>query len=158
MIRPGLALFAVAFIAGLPVDVCAQGKKSSDVVKVTATADKPDASGKQTVTVTITIENPWHIYANPVGQEDLASAATVVDITGKTKPQSVKVNYPKGKVEKDTVVGDYMIYEGKIEIKTEVVRAKGDTGPLKASVKVQACTTGKSGTCLLPATVDVEVP
>jgi DsbC/DsbD-like thiol-disulfide interchange protein len=158
MVRTGVALFAIAILAGLPLDVGAQGKKSNDVVKVTAAADKPDANGKQTVTLTITIEKPWHIYANPVGQEDLASAATVVDITGKTKPKSVKVNYPTGKVEKDTVVGNYMIYEGKIEVKADVTRATGDTGPLKASVKVQACTTGAKGPCLLPATIDVEIP
>jgi Thiol:disulfide interchange protein DsbD, N-terminal len=79
----------------------------------------------------------------------------VVSITGKTKPESVKVIYPEGKVEKDEVVGNYMIYEDKVVIKAEVVRAKGDTGPLKASVKLQACT---KKNCLLPATINVEVP
>ena len=126
-------------------------------MKITANANKPDANGKQTVTLTITIEQPWHLYANPVGQEDLASAATVVDITGKMKPQSVKVDYPKGTLEKDIVVGNYMIYEKEVVIKADVIRAKGDTGPLKASVKIQACSSGKTGTCLFPATVDVEV-
>jgi uncharacterized protein len=158
MVRTGITLFAFAFLAGLPLDVGAQGKKSNDVVKVTAAADKPDPDGEQTVTLTITIEKPWHIFANPVGPAALATAETVVDITGKMKLQSVKISYPAGKVEKDPVVGNYMIYEDKIEAKAEVLRAKSDAGPLKASVKVQACSFGPQAACLLPGTVEVEIP
>ena len=36
----------------------AQAKKSDSVVKATATADKPDAQGKQTVTITLEIKKP----------------------------------------------------------------------------------------------------
>jgi hypothetical protein len=36
-----------------------------------------------------------------------------------------------------------------------VQRAKGDTGPLEVTVKLQACT---DKTCLLPAIVKREVP
>src|SRR5579871_5377405 len=82
-------------------------KKSDSVVKVTATADKPDADGKQTVSILLTHEAGWHSYANPVGQEDLASAQTTVTITGKAKLDDVKVDYPTGKLIKDKIVGDY---------------------------------------------------
>jgi len=61
-------------------------------------------------------------------------------------------------VEKDATVGDYKVYEGKVVITAEVERAKGDTGPLKATVKLQACNLEKGGTCLLPETVEVKVP
>ena len=50
------------------------------------------------------------------------------------------------------VVGDYSIYEGKVEIKATVQRAKGDIGPLEVKVKFQACS-DVSKTCLVPATV-----
>ncbi len=50
-------------------------KTSADVVKATATADKPDADGKQTVTITLNIEKPWHLYANPVEVKELLDSA-----------------------------------------------------------------------------------
>jgi DsbC/DsbD-like thiol-disulfide interchange protein len=137
----------------------AQAKKSDSVVKVTATATRPDADGKQTVTLTLDIEKPWHVYANPVGNDSLDDAATTVTLDAKEKPEVLKVDYPAGKVEKDEVVGDYKIYEDRVVIKAAVRRARGDTGPLTVSVKLQACSTmGKSGMCLVPATVKVSVP
>ena len=132
------------------------GKNSESVVKVTAKADKLDADGKQVVTITMAINKDWHIYANPVGLEDLQNSETVVEITGKTKPADVKIDYPKGKVQKDEVVGNYSIYEGKIEIKATVQRAKGDSGPLEVKVKFQACS-DVSKTCLVPATAKLNV-
>jgi len=154
MIRTGIALLAVAAVAALPAAARAQAKKSGSVVKIEATAGKIDDGGKQTVTLTITIDKPWHIYANPVGQEDLASTQTVVTVTGKNKPEEVKVDYPKGKVEMDKTVGDYNIYEDKVTITANVRRAKGDTEPLKVKVKFQACT---KQTCLLGDSFEVEV-
>jgi hypothetical protein len=134
--------------------VLAQGKKSDSVVKAKATADKP-TNGKQVVTVTLEIDPKYHIYANPVGQADLEATQTIVSVSGKTKPESVKVDYPPGKLIRDRVVGDYKTYEGKVTIKATVQRAKDDTGALEVSIKLQACS--KSG-CLLPATIKVAVP
>jgi DsbC/DsbD-like thiol-disulfide interchange protein len=133
----------------------AQGKKSDSVVKATATATKPDADGNQVVTVTLAHDSGWHTYANPVGQDDLANAQTVVTVNAKTKPEDVKVEYPAGKLIKDKVVGDYKVYDDKVTIKAVVKRAKGDTSPLEVSVKFQACTDKQ---CLVPATVKLMVP
>jgi DsbC/DsbD-like thiol-disulfide interchange protein len=132
------------------------GKNSESVVKLTAKADKPDADGKQVVTITMNVDKDWHTYANPPGLEDLENSQTVVEISAKTKPESVKIDYPKGKMRKDEVVGDYRIYEGKVEIKATVQRAKGDAGPLEVKVKFQACS-DVTKTCLLPATVKMTV-
>lgn len=132
------------------------GKTSEAVVKVTAKADKPDDAGKQVVTITLTMDRDWHTYANPVGLEDLEGAQTVVEITSKNKPERVKLAYPKGKLHKDEVVGDYSVYEGKVEIKATVQRAKGDSGPLEVKVKFQACS-DVAKTCLVPATVKLSV-
>lgn len=156
--RRGIGLLALLLPAILLCNssvVQAQAKKSDAVVKATAKADKPDADGKQTVTITLDIEKPWHLYANPVGNEDLANAQTVVTISAKSKPEDVKIDYPAGKVITDTVVGNYKVFEGKVAIKAKVKRAKDDTGPLKVTIKLQAC---NDKSCLLPATIEIPVP
>jgi hypothetical protein len=148
-----LAALAVGLMASVN-PVLAQGKKSDSVVKAKATADK-STDGKQVVTITLEIDPKYHLYANPVGQEDLSSAQTTVSFTGKTKPDSVKIEYPEGKLKKDTTLGDYKIYTGKVAIKAIVQRAKGVTGGLEVSIKLQACS---DKSCLAPATIKVAVP
>jgi thiol:disulfide interchange protein len=136
----------------------AQGKakKSDAVVKVTAkvTPDKPGTDGQQVVTVMLDIEKGWHIYANPVGHADLVESQTVVKVTAKEPPE-VKIDYPPGQLAKDSIVGDYKIYEGKVAIKAYLRRARGDTGPLEVSVTFQSC---NDKSCLLPATVKLPLP
>jgi uncharacterized protein len=156
MIRTGIALVAVAVFTALPAAAHAPGKKSNDMVMVVATAGQIE-NDTQKVTFTVDVEKGWHIYANPVGHDDLADNKTVVEISGgATKLKSVKITYPPGTLVKDDVVGNYMIYQGKITITAEVVRAKGDTEPLSAKIKVQACSEGKDGVCLQPGTVEVK--
>ena len=154
MIRTGIKLLAVAILSALPAN--AQVKKSDSVVKIAVDAGKIE-NEKQTVTLTLAIEKGWHLYANQIGQENLA-IATEVTISGKTKPEAVKVTYPPGKLEENSFVGDHYIYEGKVFIEADVQRAKGDTGPLKATIQLQACSEGENGTCLLPANVEVSIP
>jgi len=131
-----------------------KGKKSDSVVKTTAEASKPDAEGKQLVTVNLAIDKPWHVYANPVGNQDLFDAATVVTVKGATPLKDVKIEYPAGKLRKEKTLGDYNIYEDRVVIKAHIQRATGDTGPLEVSVKLQAC---NDSSCLLGATVKLEV-
>jgi DsbC/DsbD-like thiol-disulfide interchange protein len=153
---------ALAWVRALPLEseLLAQEKKldkSDAVIKVAAKASKPDADGKQTVTLTIQIDKGWHIYANPVGDDTLKPAQTVVTVTGKEKLPDVKVDYPAGKVVKDDELKiEYKVYEDKVEIKVNIMRAKGDAGPLTVAVKVMACNEEKKK-CLLPATVTVPV-
>ena len=160
MLRRGafLTVSVAATLICAPL-AAAPGKTSESVVKVTAKADKPDADGKQTVTITLAMDKDWHTYANPVGVEDLEEAQTKVTISAKVKPTDVKIDYPKGKLVKDTVIGNYSIYENKVTIKATVRRAKGDTSPLEVSVKIQACIdTPEQRKCLMPSTVKVTVP
>jgi DsbC/DsbD-like thiol-disulfide interchange protein len=149
---------AMALAMGATILFCssllAAVKTSSDMVKVEAAAGKIAADGTQEVTLTLNVEDGWHLYANPVGNVDLASAQTTVKITGATKPKDVKIAYPKGNVVKDATVGDYSTYEGKVVIKARVSRAKDDTGPLEVSIKLQAC---NEKTCLPPGTVKLKV-
>jgi hypothetical protein len=137
----------------------AQGKgprKSEDVVKASLKSEpeKPGADGRQTVTVTLEIEKKWHIYANPIGNDELKDSQTVVTVTGKTPPK-FKVEYPAGKVIKDKVLGDYKVYEDKVAIKLTVERNAGDKEALEVNVKFQAC---DDKSCLLPSTVKLTMP
>src|SRR5262249_41828104 len=60
-------------------------KKSDSVVKAKASVmpEKPGPDGKQTVTVMLTIEKGWHIYANPPGLDDLVPVQTTVTVNAK---------------------------------------------------------------------------
>jgi DsbC/DsbD-like thiol-disulfide interchange protein len=135
-----LLLGALALTLGPVGTPQADAGKKKSYTKVTAKATKPDADGRQKVTITLEIEKPWHAYANPVGNEDLDPAKTEVKIASKGgKLEEVKLKYPRGKEEKDKVVGNYWIYEDKVTITGLVRRAKGDTGPLEVTVKYMTC-------------------
>jgi DsbC/DsbD-like thiol-disulfide interchange protein len=129
-------------------------RDSSSVVKSEIKAARPDADGKQTVTITLTVEKPWHLYANPVNNKDLVDAQTVVSFGAKSPVKTIKIDYPPGKVEKSEVVGDYLIYVDKVTITAVVQRSKNDDSPLEATVQFQACSTS----CLLPAKVKLTAP
>jgi uncharacterized protein len=145
--RIAVVALAFAVVAGI---ARAQAKRSDTVVKAEAKADKIAADGTQAATITLTIDKGWHIYANPVGNDDLGDSQTVATLSSKSKLRSVKVEYPAGKVVKDKTVGDYKTYSGTVTIKATVRRAKGDAEPLDVAVKVQACNESQ---CLLPATL-----
>jgi hypothetical protein len=132
-------------------------KKSDAVVKVSAKADptSPGADGQQVVTISFEMDKGWHIYANPVGNKDFEANATLVEVRAKNPPL-VKVEYPKGIVLKDKVLGDCNVYEDKVAIKAAVKRASGDTGPLEVSTTFSAC--DNKGSCLMSATVKLTVP
>jgi DsbC/DsbD-like thiol-disulfide interchange protein len=144
-----LAALAV-LIGGTPVS--AGGKKESKV-KLSASATKSDAEGRQVVTISMEIDKGWHTYANPVQNEDLVNAQTTVKITGANKLQDVKISYPEGKRKIDGKES-YFQYEGKIEIQATIKRAAGDTGPLDVSVKFMSC---NDSMCLPPEEVTLKV-
>jgi DsbC/DsbD-like thiol-disulfide interchange protein len=144
------ALAALVLTLALGPEAARAARKTDSIIKVTAKSSGPDRTGKETVYVTLAIEKGWHAYANPVLNKDLESVQTVLTVTAKKKPASVKISYPKGKQIMDKDAGNYWVYEGKAVIKAVVRRAKGDTGPLQVSVKMQAC---NDKACLPPATV-----
>jgi DsbC/DsbD-like thiol-disulfide interchange protein len=138
----------------LAMPVHGQAKRSDSVVKAEAKANQPNNAGQQTVTVTLTIDRGWHTYAHTVPQ-DFPGIPTSVAVSAKTPPKEVKIDYPKGKTIKDTVLGNYNVYEDKAVIKINLQRTLGDNSPLKLSLKIQACNDKQ---CLLPATVELSVP
>lgn len=132
-------------------------KKGTDVVKVVVAADKPDADGKQTVTISLTFMKPWRLLANPVGNDGLVKGQTEVTIAGKGKPKVVKIDYPAGMLIKNKDIGDFRVYEDKVEIKAHVRRARDDADKLEVSVFFVPENT-KLGICLFPTTVKATVP
>jgi len=150
-----VAGFTLLSLCGLGTSLVAGGKKSDAEVKVSATAGKIDPAGLQIVTVTLDINKGWHIYANPVGNDDLGSAQTVLTVKAAAKPAVVTVMYPPGKVKEDKIVGNYNYYQDKIVLKASVKRASGDTSPLELNVRFQACNKNQ---CLLPAQVKLTIP
>jgi DsbC/DsbD-like thiol-disulfide interchange protein len=152
----GLAGVFLFGAAGL-FDLEAQAIKSDSEVKVAAKADKPTADGKQKITVTLTINKGWYIYANPVDNEDFESAKTVVKIGGNKKVEELKIAYPAGIVKKEAApIGNLKVYKKQVSIPVTVQWA-GQPEALEISVRFMACNEEK-GQCLLPATVKVKVP
>jgi hypothetical protein len=133
----------------------AQIRNSADVVKATATLEAPDKDGKRALTVTLTIDAPWHVYANPVDYDDLIPAQTTVEVFAGGKKVPAAVDYPKGTAEKDVKGNEYRVYEKQVIIKG--VAKPGEASELEVRIKVQACTAGENGRCLLPATIKVPV-
>jgi DsbC/DsbD-like thiol-disulfide interchange protein len=148
-----LSLCALA-LAWPSATVVAQAKKDESQVKFTASASKPDKDGRQKVTITMDINSGFYAYANPVNNEDLEPAQTVVKIAGAQKLDEMKVDYPQGK-KKMTGELSYNIYEGKFDITATVKRAAGDTGPLDVTVKFSVCNV--KGFCLPPEQVKLQV-
>ena len=112
----------------------AQQTTSASVVKATVTITKPDADGKETVTITLTIDPKYHLFANPVGNEDLESSQVVASFENAI---ASKLDYSAGKVVKDKIVGDYNIYQKSATITATVKRSvAGD--PIEAQIRVHA--------------------
>ncbi len=151
MLRTGLlTLTAITTFMASAVAGDSPAKRSADVVKVRTKAENPDASGKQVVTVTLAIDSPWHVYANPVGADDLKSGQTSITVAGSSKPEVVSIDYPKGKKVEDAVVGNYSVYENEVAIKVTIKRPRDAKGNVEFAVKLQAC---NDKSCLPPSTV-----
>ena len=140
-------VFTIPVVRSYPAPMTSASK-----VKITAESSKPDADGKQTVTLNLDIDKGWHVYANPVDNATWANNKTVVNIKAAKALKDVKIEYPAGKVEKES--GDCKIYEDKVTIKAYIVRAPGDDSPLDVSVTVNAC---NKDTCLVPGAAKLTV-
>jgi uncharacterized protein YyaL (SSP411 family) len=127
---------------------------TEDVVKI-AVAKAESPGGKMMLTIAITIAQPWHIYANPTGNEMLAGAATAVTIRANGKIVPAEIVYPEGEKESHKSVGDYLIYEKSVTIKATLPDKV--EGPLEVSARVQACTKGDKGVCLARTTLKTTV-
>jgi hypothetical protein len=124
-------------------------KESADVVTAKLEQGPIKASTSRDFTLTLTIADGWHVYANPVGGEGLKESETVVTFVLDGKPAEAKVVYPRGKEITDSSGAKYAVYEGTVKI----TGALGGPPTIEARVKVIAC---KDGKCLLPSVIKVK--
>lgn len=160
MMRSTLAIITASafFIGADSAPPKKKFEKSADHVNITASATKPDAGGKQTVTLDFQIDTGWNIYANPVGSMEVEGNKTIVSFAAKEKVGDIKIDYPAGDVKEDKLADmaiTYRVYRNKVTIKASVQRAKGDASPLEVKVKVFAC---DKDVCLPGSTVKLTVP
>ena len=95
------------------------------------------APGKDIVVFKFDVQKPWHIYANPVGNEDFESNKTSIKVVAKVPPK-VSIDYPAGK--EYVLMGEKLkIYEGSFDIRATVEREAGATGAMEAVVRISAC-------------------
>ena len=129
--------------------------KSSDVVTISVSSEKPDADGKQKISITLTIAPTYHIYANPVENEILTSVQTIVRVTSEQELREAKVTYPAGKMIKVGNVETFRIYEGKVAFNANIVRNKQDSSPLEIVAMVHATNEKRN---LRPSLLKAKVP
>src|SRR5262245_54577499 len=86
-----------------------RGTKSDSVVKTNARVES-NKGGRTVILVLLDIDKGWHLYANPVGNEDMQANEVTVSVSSKTKPQAVKIEYPAGQVKQDKIIGKHSIY------------------------------------------------
>jgi uncharacterized protein YyaL (SSP411 family) len=130
----------------------ANPKSSADVVKV---AVKSLGEGPtQKYEVSVAIARGWHIYANPVGMEDLEAARTQVDVlvAGQPVPE-IRVQYPQGTAHQDQGKS-YQVYEQRVVIMLSGNLADAAEKGCTVRIKLTAC---NDKSCLLPATIKVDM-
>ncbi len=124
-------------------------KSSADAVEAKLALEKAK-DGKQVFALTLTVTDPWHLYANPVGLDSLAESQTEVSVYVGGKKVDAKVEYPKGKDYKDSTGAKYLVYEGTVKVSGSFPATEGE---VEVRVKVIAC---KEGLCLPPSVVKVK--
>jgi hypothetical protein len=125
-----------------------QVKHSADVVTAQLMVAEPK-DGRRSFVLSLSVAEPWHLYANPVGLETLLESQTDVAVYVGGKKVDAKVIYPKGKEIADSTGAKYFVYEGKVTIAGSIPATSGE---FEARMKFSAC---KDGLCLPPSEVKV---
>lgn len=105
----------------------------------------------KSVTVTIKIDDGWHLNANPASLDFLIP--TVVDIQSE-QASTVQVDYPKAHTI-ETPLATIKVYKDTIEINAIIDSEQTiETSKMRALIQVQAC---QEDTCYPPSQITVEV-
>jgi hypothetical protein len=94
--------------------------------------------------VTITIQNGWHIYANPVGLAEMRPTVLELDPAAAKAVELIKVSYPEGKSQpaEPALPDRIYTYEGKVELGVRLrVAETADSGLVSVPfvLSYQAC-------------------
>jgi DsbC/DsbD-like thiol-disulfide interchange protein len=114
-----------------------QPRKLEDVVHASLAASPKEANGLQNVVVVLEVAPGWHIFANPVGSEQIKDAETRITFRSGRTDLSATIGYPPGVASSNAHWGNFRIYEGRVVIPTRLRR--GEQGPITVNVKLQAC-------------------
>ena len=130
---------------------------SESVVKVTAQPVELSAGGSSEAVVRLTIQNGYHVNANPPTFPYLR--ATTLEIPAAEGVTAAAVTYPKA-LEKQFAFADkpLAVYEGEVELKATLSADKGaksDRRSLPAHLRIQAC---DDQVCYPPGTVELTIP
>lgn len=131
------------------------GMKSDSQVKAAIEASKPDAEGKQVITITLDVNKGWYIYANPIDNKDFLPNQTNLRVLAGKKEVEAKFDFPPG-VTKTVGKESYKVWKDKITIKAHVVRP-ADVKEMEIHVRLSSCSEAEM-ICLIPATVRLKVP
>jgi hypothetical protein len=140
--------------AGAPA---AQKITSEGVVKAAATRVELPAGGSAEATVRLTIQNGYHVNANPPTFSYLR--ATALEVSAGDGVLVSFITYPKG-VEKKFVFAEkeLAVYEGetdlKITLKSDKAAKKGERS-LPARLRIQAC---DEQVCYPPGSLELTIP
>ncbi len=155
---PAMALALDEYLASDPPLAAVEPAKPDAGPKVKSSADvvagelnvEAVAGGRQPFSVTLTVEKPYHIYANAVKNKALADAATAVEVIRDGRTIDATLAFPPARTVADAAAGDHDVYDGKIVVAGSV---EAGTGPLEVRVRLTACTAGR---CLLPAALTLK--
>ncbi|HEV7743452.1 MAG TPA: protein-disulfide reductase DsbD domain-containing protein [Pyrinomonadaceae bacterium] len=140
-----------------PGSPAAQKITSEGVVKAEAQRIELPAGGSAEVTVRLTIQNGYHVNANPPTFSYLK--ATTLDVSAGDGVSVSFIAYPKG-VEKKFVFAEkrLAVYEGetdlKIALKSDRAAKKGERS-VPARLRIQAC---DEQVCYPPGSLELTIP
>ncbi|MBI1926033.1 thioredoxin family protein [Candidatus Poribacteria bacterium] len=161
-----LLLFIPAFHLGAPVASYGQlsnfglpKQRSEPVEIVTAhgilSVDKVQPSSAFKIALVMQIAEEWHANANPAGEDLIPTQITLPNVPDVTFGEIV---YPKSEVLEIASIGKAPVYHGDAVIGIQATlsdTAKPRQMTLPLQLTYQACS---DETCLLPKTIDVNVP
>jgi DsbC/DsbD-like thiol-disulfide interchange protein len=149
-------LFSGLFgVLAFALSASAQSNDSSKVVKVSIQPEASSTTEQKSFTITLEIAKGWHVYANPVGNPDLASVQTNISVKSEGTTLPAKVTYPAGMLVQDAIVGNYSTYEGTVKIKVTAPLPRNQGQAPEVVVKYQAC---NEKSCLAPAVANLKLP
>lgn len=101
-------------------------------VRMQVQADPAATDHTQRIRVTLTIADGYHIFAVPLGIEEVFND-TLLTLSVK----SAKIAYPPGEPVKCEPLGTYYVYRKQVTLDAVIKRAAGDKTPVEVRMRVR---------------------
>ena len=153
----GGILHGIVFIASVlfcPHSDCGESR-SSDFVRATIKSYDLDLQGNIRFEVALKIKKDWYMYANPVGNKNLNSLSTTLQIISKSKSK-FNIEYPSGskKIEGDS---SYYIYQQDESIFVTGRVTSNELLKIEVVLRFYLCNE-RTTVCLPESTVRLQIP